>query len=544
MPMCRSTLALSALFFALSVASGCGKEELFDKTPNGSDETGDSGANGSGGDSGPCSPGETESCYTGPEGTAGVGVCKVGTRVCNADGLGFGGCVSEVVPSAENCATPVDESCDGMTPSCGSDTLWSRRFGEGEGYGVAVGPDGNPVVVGRFSSSISFGGNELSSSGGYDAFVAKLDGSSGEHIWSRRLGGSGDQTAWSIGLDAQGDVVVVGEFIGEMSVGGGNTLSSAGGNDIFVVKYDGGDGSHLWSKRFGDSADQIARGVSVGPSGDVVITGSFASTVDFGTGMLTSAGSFDLFVAKLDAQGNGLYATRYGDSDEQNGHAVAIEPSGGAVITGDFRGAMSLGDTTITSTGSFDAFVARVDASGKPVYANGYGSKNHPQRGYAVAVTPSGNALISGLVRGDVDFGGGSLSAKNLDVFLLQLSPSGGHVQSKLMGGKKADNPGGVALGANGKAIVTGGIPGEGNFDGTAISAGGGFDAFVARFDTSGSLASAMAYGDSSDQFVNAVATDAAGRVFIAAQVSGTVDFGTGTLWGAEGELVLAKLPP
>ncbi|UQA56074.1 hypothetical protein [Polyangium aurulentum] len=544
MPICRSTLALSALCLALSVVSGCGKEELIDETPNGGDETGNSGANGSGGDPGPCTPGETEACYTGPEGTAGVGVCKVGTRVCNADGSGFGGCVGEVVPSAENCVTPQDESCDGMAPSCGSDTLWSRRFGEGEGYGVVVGPDGNPVVVGRFSSSINFGGNTLSSAGGYDAFVAKLDGSSGEHIWSRRLGGSDDQTAWSVGLDAQGDVVVVGEFIGEMSVGGGNTLSSAGGNDIFVVKYDGADGSHIWSKRFGDSMDQIARGVSVGPSGDVVITGSFNGNVDFGTGAITSAGSFDLFVAKLDAQGGGVYATRYGDSDEQNGHAIAIEPSGGAVITGDFRGAMSLGATTLTSTGSFDAFVARVDASGKPVYAKGYGSKNHPQRGYAVAVAPSGNALVSGLVRGDVDFGGGSLSAKNLDVFLLQLDPSGGHVHSKLMGGKKADNPGGVALGANGKIIVTGGIPGEGNFDGTAIAAGGGFDAFVARFDSSGSLKSAVAYGDASDQFVNAVATDAAGRVFIAAQVSGTVDFGTGTLWGAEGELVLAKLQP
>jgi hypothetical protein len=474
-----------------------------------------------------------------------VGVCKAGTHVCNAEGTGFGPCAGEVLPSAEDCKAPADESCDGMAPSCGSDTLWSRRFGKAEGHAVAVDPEGNPIIVGRFSGSVSFGGDTLWSSGGFDAFVAKLDGSSGEHLWSMRLGGGEDQTAWGVGVDAQGNVIVVGEFLGEMSVGGGNTLSSAGGNDIFVAKYDGQDGAHLWSKRFGDGADQIARSVAVGPSGDLVVTGSFAGSVDFGTGSLTSGGSFDLFVAKLDAQGNGMYAVRHGDGEEQNGRAVALEAAGGAVVTGDFRGAMDLGVTNIASTGGFDAFVLRLDPAGKPVYARGYGSKNHPQRGYAVAVNPAGNALVSGLVRGDVDFGGGSLSAQNLDVFLLELDPAGGHVRSKVMGGDKADVAGGVALGASGKVIVAGGIPGQGDIDGTSVSAGGGLDAFVARFNASGTLASAVAYGDDGDQTVNAIATDAAGRVFVAVQISsGAIDFGTGLLSGDHGDLALAKLSP
>ena len=119
-----------------------------------------------------------------------MGPCKGGTRTCNAEGSGFGPCVGEVLPEPEDCATTADESCDGASPTCGSDNLWSRRFGVGEGYALDVGADGSPVLGGRFPGSINFGGNTLTSSGGFDGFVTKLDGASGEHIWSRRLGGS------------------------------------------------------------------------------------------------------------------------------------------------------------------------------------------------------------------------------------------------------------------------------------------------------------------------------------------------------------------
>ncbi|MDI1476532.1 DNRLRE domain-containing protein [Polyangium sp. y55x31] len=70
------------------------------------------------GDDCPCTPGQTIFCYTGPAGTLGVGVCQGGTRTCAADGLGYGPCVGQIVPTTEDCSTAaVDENCDG-TPSC------------------------------------------------------------------------------------------------------------------------------------------------------------------------------------------------------------------------------------------------------------------------------------------------------------------------------------------------------------------------------------------------------------------------------------------
>lgn len=547
-------LAGATLLLVIVMTGACGNEESTTEGSSGSGSGGGSSGETSSASSGStsgsggatsCVPMSTEPCYGGPAGTAGVGACKEGIRTCNADGNGFGACVGEVSPTPENCATPADEDCDGAAPTCGSNNLWSKRFGVAEGYALGVGADGNPVVGGRFPGSISFGGNTLTSSGGFDAFVTKLDGASGEHIWSRRLGGSDDQTVWSLAVDAEGNVVVVGEFLGQMSVGGGNTLTSAGGYDIFVAKYDGVDGEHIWSRRFGNGEDQSARGVAVSKTGEVWVTGSMSGTVDFGVGTLSSAGSFDVFVLRLDSSGNPLQAKRFGDGEDQNGRAVTVDAGGNAVVTGDFRGAMDVGAAVLTSAGGFDLFVTRFDASGNVVYGKSYGNKD-PQRGYAAATTASGNAVVSGIIRGDVDLGGGLLSAQNLDVFTLELTPTGQHVRSAIMGGTKAENPGGVAIGAQGRVIVGGGFQGKATFGGIMLDNQGQFDAFVARYDSGGDIISASAFGDNQDQSTTAVATDPAGHVFVVAVASGSIDFGVapGVLQGGAAELVLAKLAP
>ncbi len=67
-----------------------------------------------------CVPGTTESCYSGPEGTAGVGACKAGTKLCNAQGTAFGACGGEVKPTTETCNTAVDDDCDGQTNEDGA----------------------------------------------------------------------------------------------------------------------------------------------------------------------------------------------------------------------------------------------------------------------------------------------------------------------------------------------------------------------------------------------------------------------------------------
>lgn len=155
---------------------------------------------------------------------------------------------------------------------------------------------GNLIVAGSFYSTVDFGGGDLTSAGSYDIFVAKFD-SDGEHIWSRRFGDDHAQNCYAAAVDASGNVVVAGYFEGAVDFGGG-ALTGAGGTDVFVARFSP-DGSHLWSKRFGDGSDQRAWNTAVDPAGNAIVTGGFAGVIDFGGGTLTSAGGEDIFIAKF-----------------------------------------------------------------------------------------------------------------------------------------------------------------------------------------------------------------------------------------------------
>jgi len=119
------------------------------------------------------------------------------------------------------------------------------------------------------------------------------------HLWSKRFGSTSFDQGYGVAVDDSGNVVVTGSFNGTVNFGGGG-LNSAGSFDIFVAKFSGAEGSHLWSKRFGSTSDDWGRGVAVDGSGNAVVTGSFLGTVDFGGGGLSSGGGYyDLFVAKF-----------------------------------------------------------------------------------------------------------------------------------------------------------------------------------------------------------------------------------------------------
>ena len=116
-------------------------------------------------------------------------------------------------------------------------------------------------------------------------------------LWSKRFGDASSQVGNSVATDASGNVIVTGSFQGTVNFGG-DTLTSAGSDDIFVAKFDAA-GVHQWSQRFGDATSQVGQSVATDASGNVIVTGSIQGTVNFGSGTLTSAGTTDIFVAKF-----------------------------------------------------------------------------------------------------------------------------------------------------------------------------------------------------------------------------------------------------
>jgi hypothetical protein len=207
---------------------------------------------------------------------------------------------------------------------------------------------------------------------------------------------------------------------------GGGPLTNAGGNDVFVAKLDGA-GNHLWSRRFGDSLNQVGADVKVDASGDIYVTGWFEGTVDFGGGALTSAGGYDVFIAKFDEDGNHVWSQRFGDASEQYGNnRVAVDASGNIIVMGRFGGNVNFGGRTLTSLGSYDIFVAKFNGGGSHVWSQRFGNESelYIWNEWSIAADASDNVVMAGAFEGNMDCGGGALqSAGSHDVFVATFGP-------------------------------------------------------------------------------------------------------------------------
>ena len=420
--------------------------------------------------------------------------------------------------------------------------LWARGLGGSgadAGSGVAFDPDGNIIVIGSFNGSVDFGGGALVSAGNTDIFVAKY-AQNGAHVWSRRFGATGSdggyavatdrfanvyltgaidgavdfglgpvgdlggvdaflvklrptgQTMWAKGvgaarfategsdvaIDSQNNVLWTGDFGGTANFGG-SVLVSAGGQDIFLAKYTTA-GAHVWSKRFGDSQPQSAEAVATDATDDVIITGNFQGTVDFGGGGLTSAGASDAFVARFTSAGAHSWSKRFGAASWEAGAALATDGAGNVICSGTFAASITLGGPTFTSLGSNDFYVAKFSREGEHLWSRSFGS-DAAEALTGLAVDADNNVVMTGHASKDIGFGGGLLvPAGQSDVFVATLAPDGTHVWSEFLGGPGFDRGNGVAVDAAGRIAVTGYIASTASFGGKLVTFSGEADAYLA----------------------------------------------------------------
>jgi hypothetical protein len=424
------------------------------------------------------------------------------------------------------------------------DHIWSKRFGDaGNQYGFSTAVDGagNVFLTGEFDGSVDFGGGPLTSAGGSDIFLAKFD-AAGNHIWSKRFGDADSQYGYSVAVDGAGNVFLSGAFFGSVDFGGG-PLTSAGDSDIFLAKFDSA-GNHLWSKRFGDADSQANLIVAVDGAGDVLLTGGFSGSVDFGGGPLTSVGQQDVFLAKLDSAGNHLWSKRFGDADPQYGYSVAVDGAGNVLLTGGFAGSVDFGGGSLTSVGQEDVFLAKFDSVGNHLWSKRFGDAGTNSMGLTVAVDGAGNVLLTGHFAGSVDFGGGPLTnATSWSMYLAKFDSAGNHLWSKGFGDSDYQAFQIVAVDGAGDVLLTGGFSGSVDFGGGPLtSAGGPYDVFLAKFDSAGNHLWSRRFGDADNQVSERMAVDGTGDVLLTGDFIGSLDFGGGSLTSAGGsDIFLAK---
>ena len=333
--------------------------------------------------------------------------------------------------------------------------------GPDRAYAVCVDAAGNTVAAGGINGATDFGGGTHTPAGGYDIFVVKYD-AGGNHLWSRHFGDTGNDLAYAVATDASGNVYLAGSFEDMLTIDLFHYFS-AGSTDIFLSCFDP-NGDHLWTRAMGAANVDGAAGLAVDASGDVFLAGHFEDSVDLGGGLLTSAGSADVFLAKYGSAGTHLWSQRFGGTSSDYAHDVAVNSAGEPAITGRFLGTADFGGDPLVGAGSNDIFLARYDATGTHQWSQSFGS-NSGDVGNAIAFTASGDLLLTGSFQDTVDFGGGGLSAVgSTDIMLVRFDADGNHRFSRSFGGSSGDIGESVAVDSADKVLLAGVLSWHGEF--------------------------------------------------------------------------------
>ncbi len=337
--------------------------------------------------------------------------------------------------------------------------------------GIDVDSEGNVYVTGVYQETVDFdpgeGVFELTSHGGEDIFVLKLN-PEGEFLWARGMGSPFYEEPQGVGVDGDGNVYVTGYFSepGDYNPGDETfTLTSNGGQDIFIVKLDV-DGNFVWAHNVGGPDQELALGLDVSSSGQIYITGFFNGTVDFDPGegieVLTSNGGGHGYVLSLNTLGDFEFVTTFGDSGHVTAFSVSVNGEGEVFATGSFFGDVTFGEVNMSSMGFEDAFVVKLAPSGEFSWARAIVGDGY-QTAYDVSADPFGNVLIGGFFDETADFDPSETSdfelTKNssepFDAFYCYLDGAGNFIHAGQFSGSNFLEFHGVSTDGNGDIYLS-----------------------------------------------------------------------------------------
>ncbi len=370
-------------------------------------------------------------------------------------------------------------------------------------------------------------------------------------------GSIGADWGYALKTDASGNSYTTGKFSGtnvDFDPGPGSALlTSFGTDDIFILKLDP-DGNFVWVKQLGGSGGDIPSSLALDPSGNIYITGTFASAGDFdpGPGVWTltpnnGPGFTDVFVASLDASGNFRWAVGFGGAQGDAGTAVAASGSR-TYVTGTYRGTVDFDPGPGTAnhasvSGNNDVFVLAFDNNGAYQWSASMGGSNY-DKGDAIDFDPSGNVYTTGVFAGPADFDPGAATF-NLttagpgiqDAFISKLDANGNFVWAKAINGIGWDEGFTIHYAAATTVIHVGGYfnyTTDFDLDPLAtnplynITSTGDSDAFILTIDQSGNLVWLRTFGGPLQDQVFALTTDATGTIYSTGAFYSTADFDPG----------------
>jgi hypothetical protein len=353
--------------------------------------------------------------------------------------------------------------------------VWAVRMGSPDPRGtdgaatdigstIAIDGTGNAYVSGWFVGTADFGATNLTSAGGRDGFVAKVN-ATGTVQWANRWGTTGNDYGSGVGVDAAGNVYALGSQLGA-------------GND--VLKF-GPTGSAIWDKWIATDTGSTSRALAVDAAGNVFVGGDFHGTVDFDPGpktkYVTSGPSQDAFVLKLDTKGNFGWVSQFAGRTVGStwgfsfAQSLALDGGGNVIVGGTYEGPVDFnpgsGTTILSTTGQ--AFIAKLNGSGGLVWAKAIEGNNYVFV-YGLATDAAGSVYATGSIYGSADFdpGAGTFSRTTnggIDAFVMKLDSAGNFAWADTFGSTGSDIGWGIAVDPIGTVYLAGAYQGNVAFD-------------------------------------------------------------------------------
>jgi hypothetical protein len=328
--------------------------------------------------------------------------------------------------------------------------------------------------------------------------------------WAQGVyGGQFDQVlARAASMDGQAAVITAGEFNTTVDIDPGasvQNITSAGGTDIWIRKCDA-LGQFLWGVRIGGTAGDQVFALAMDGDGNILLTGRIIGQVDLDPGpgqelVTTQNSGADVFVLKLDAQGNYLWGRVFGGLGTDQGNSLAVDAAGKVITVGVLGNGGDLdpgpGAATVTSAGQQDLFVQKLDAAGNFLWGHAVGGSGNDVA-YDVAIGPAGEVVLCGEFRTTVDFDPGpgvsSLTTGGAeDAFVQKLLADGTLIWAHRFGGSGSERARSLVVASDGAVSFTGRItsitdfdPGPGVFE---LPGANTEDAFIAQLSGAGAFA-------------------------------------------------------
>jgi len=420
--------------------------------------------------------------------------------------------------------------------------LWAKDFGNNQsdyGRGITMDDSGNIYTIGSFSGNIAFDNIQLSSSGGQNIYVTKMN-PQGHILWAKQAKGNWADHSLNITVDKNENVFISGSFLSDSLTldSFAITNTSAGSEEIFIAKLNS-DGTPLWLKKASGSYRDFPGGIKADPFGNIVVTGFYESTtISFdGFTLIKSPGWRSIYFVKYDTNGNVLWAKSFGGDWWDLGESISFDNTGNIYLGGGFgSSSITFGTIKLTKASSvtFDLFIGKFTPDGDAIWvrsASGNGSEDAAN----TVVDQDGNVYIASYSSSTtIDFNTIILSTNDGgDALLAKYDPNGNIQWAKLIGGTGQELGQGITIDNNTHKIIV-----SGNYNSPSLSFGskilsnqGLNDIFIAEYDFSGNFIDAVnAGGADDDSSAGIVGNEKLGFTLTGTFKSDTLKFGTNVI--------------